>query len=71
MSFKPEVTTDSSGKFYGNALTFATYDEALANAQDLSWRWTLVRDYRAVESTDPAIHTWVDGKLGYVSEVAV
>ena len=36
MSFKPEVSTDSSGKFYGNALAFATHEEALANAEDLS-----------------------------------
>lgn len=69
MSFKPEVSADSSGKFYGNALAFATYDEALANARELSDRWVLVRDFRATESNDPVTHTWVDGKLGYASEV--
>ena len=67
-SFKPEVSTDSSGKFYCNALAFATHEEALANAQELSWRWFSVRDFRAVESDDPVTHTWVNGKLGHVSE---
>lgn len=63
MSFKPQVATDSSGEFYGNALAFATHAEALKNAQDLMHRWMLVRDYRAVESTDPVTHTYVGGVL--------
>jgi len=53
MSFKPQVSTDSSGKFYGNALAFATYEEALASAKDLYERWLLAREYRAVESDEP------------------
>lgn len=63
MSFKPEVSTDSSGAFYGNALVFATYSEAYASAEDLSFRWMLVRDYRAVESKDPVTHTYINGVL--------
>ncbi len=63
MSFKPEVVADSSGKFYGNALAFATYDEALANARDLANRWMLVTDYRATESSEPVSHTYVNGVL--------
>lgn len=62
-SYKPEVIADSSGKWFGNALRFATYDEALANARDLSSRWFAVRDYRAVESTDPVNYRYIDGKL--------
>jgi hypothetical protein len=64
MSFKPEVTTGSDPKFYGNALAFATREEAEANAKDLFGRWTLCTGWRAAESTDPVTHTYVNGVLG-------
>lgn len=66
MSWKPEVTTGSDPKFYGNALAFATREEAEANAHDLFGRWTLCTGWRAVESEDPVSHTFVDGVLGDV-----
>jgi len=34
MSWKPEVIADSSGKWCGNALRFATREEAEANVRD-------------------------------------
>ncbi len=58
MSFKPEVIADSSGKWCGNALRFATYEEAEANAKDLMARWTLVTEFRAVESPDPVTYRY-------------
>lgn len=63
MSFKPEVQTDSSGKWYGNALAFATRKEAEDNAVDLMMRWMLVRDTRAVESAEPVNYAYVDHQL--------
>ena len=63
MSFKPEVVTDGSGKFVGNALRFATREEAEANVRDLFRRWMLVRETRVVESDDPVNYAWVDGQL--------
>ena len=63
MSFAPEVTTDNSGKFYGNALRFATREEAEANAANLASRWLLVRETRVVEFTDPVNYQWVSGNL--------
>lgn len=63
MSFKPEFLVDASGVFYDNALRFATYDEALANARHKAARWMMVIDYRAVESPDPVNYAWVDGEL--------
>jgi hypothetical protein len=54
MSFKAEVIADSSGKWVGNGLRFATEQEAIHYARDLMYRWTLVRDYRVVTSDDPA-----------------
>lgn len=53
MSYKPEVQTDNTGKWYGNALRFATYNEAHDNARDLSLRWFAVRDFRATECDEP------------------
>jgi hypothetical protein len=53
MSFKPEVQTDSTGQWYGNALRFATRKEAEDQVFGLSMRWTLVRATRVVESDDP------------------
>ena len=63
MSWKPEVITDNSGKWYGNALRFETKEEAEANVRDLASRWMLVRDQRVVESEDPVNYRWIDGKL--------
>jgi hypothetical protein len=63
MSFKPEVIADSSGKWCGNALRFATRQEAEANVLDLMMRWIAVRETRVVESDDPVNYRYVDGRL--------
>lgn len=63
MSFKPEVQTDNTGKWYDNALRFATREEAEAQVRDLSYRWLAVRETRVVESDDPVNYRWVDGHL--------
>jgi hypothetical protein len=63
MSWKPEVIADNSGKWVGNALRFATREEAEANVYDLSMRWFAVRDTRVVECDDPVNYRWVDGRL--------
>lgn len=68
MSFVPEVVADNSGKFCGNALRFATFEEALDNAADLKRRWFLVTSIRVVESNDPVNYRWVGGKLEEVSQ---
>jgi hypothetical protein len=62
-SFAPEVTTDSSGKFYGNALRFLSRTEAEDNARNLAARWILVREWRVVETKDPANYLWENGAL--------
>jgi hypothetical protein len=41
-----EVIADSSGKWCGNALRFATKAEAEIYAIDLMMRWTAVRQWR-------------------------
>jgi hypothetical protein len=62
-SWRPEVQTDSTGKWYGNGLRFATREEAEANALDLSLRWFAVREWRAVEDDNPVNYRYVDHKL--------
>jgi len=66
MSWKPEVIADNSGKWAGNALRFATKEEAEAYLVNLKGRWLLVRDTRAVETSDPVDYKWVDGRLEVV-----
>src|ERR1700687_2535925 len=63
MSFKPEVIADTSGKWCGNALCFATSEEAEANVRDLMMRWFAVREIRVVESDDLANYRYVNGRL--------
>src|ERR1700730_7276106 len=63
MSLKPEVIADTSGKWCGNALRFATREEAEANVSDLMVRWFAVRETRIVESDDPVNYLYIDGRL--------
>jgi hypothetical protein len=62
-SWKPEVIADNSGKWCGNALRFATREEALDNAFDLSMRWMAVREFRVVESDDPVNSSYANHQL--------
>lgn len=63
MSWSPEVRTGSDPKFYGNALRFATKEEAEANVRDLMMRWFAVVETRVVETEDPVNYRWVDSRL--------
>jgi hypothetical protein len=63
MSWKPEVIADSSGKWVGNALRFATKEEAEGNAKALAWKWVLVREWRVAESAEPVNYEWKAGRL--------
>jgi hypothetical protein len=62
MSFKPEVIADASSRC-GNALRFATREEAEANVRDLMMRWFAVRETRVVESDDPVNYRYIGGRL--------
>jgi hypothetical protein len=63
MSWKAEVIADSSGKFVSNSLRFATKVEAQRYAEDLAYRWTLVRQHRVIETTGDVTHAIVNGTL--------
>jgi hypothetical protein len=53
MRFLVQVIADNSGRWCGNALTFATQPEAEAYARDLHMRWTAVREWRVVPTEEP------------------
>jgi len=63
MSWKAEVIADGSGKWCGNGMAFATKEEAQYWANDLSLRWTAVREWRAVESDEAVNYAIVGNKL--------
>ena len=67
MSWKPEVIADSSGKWCGNALRFATKEEAERSVADLSMRWLAVRETRVVESEDPVNYAIVGNEMKAVA----
>ena len=68
-SYKPEVIADSSGKWCGNALLFATREEAEIYVRDLSMRWLAVRDTRVIESEEAPTYQLKDGILSFLPEV--
>ena len=71
VSYAPEVIADDSGVWCGNALRFATREEAKKNVRDLSWRWMAVRETRVVTSQDPVNYRWDDATgLGSVDAPA-
>jgi hypothetical protein len=61
-SWKPEVQVNGDDIWAGNALRFATREEAEKNVRDLEMRWLLVTGTRVVESDDPVNYRWVDGE---------
>lgn len=63
MSWAVEVIADDSGEWVGNAVRFATREEASYYASDLFSRWTLVRETRVVESPDSVNYAILDGRL--------
>ena len=66
-SFKPQVQTDNSGRWYDNALRFETEAEAFESAESLAQRWFSVIAYRAAPCDEPPKHKLVDGKLVFLS----
>ena len=69
MSYRPMVYVQ--GEWAGNAMRFATHEEADTHAYLLSNRWTLVSAFRVDESSDPVNYALVDGRLVPVAEEVV
>ncbi len=57
--YRYEVNTagDPADRWNGNAVRYATADEAEAGARDLFMRWTAVRFWRVVDDTDEVFAT--------------
>lgn len=62
MNYRPMVEMNG-GEWCGNALVFATKEEAVANAVALSSRWTLVTNTRADETDEPVNYRFINGEL--------
>ena len=62
MSYAPMVRTTDNGPFAGNALRFATKEEAQMWLDDLMCRWFAVTGTSVVESADPVNYSTVDGR---------
>jgi hypothetical protein len=60
-SWAAEVETNRTGEFYGNAVRFATKEEAEIYVSDLMSRWLAVTNTRVVASPDPVNYKIVDG----------
>jgi allophanate hydrolase subunit 2 len=66
MSWKPEVIVEHGGVWTGNALRFATKEEAEWYAKDLFRRWTACREWRVAEDTARVNYRLVDGVLEHI-----
>lgn len=60
-NYRPMVFVEN--KWVGNALVFATREEAEANVKALEWRWMAVKDTRVDETDEPANYSFIDGRL--------
>jgi len=58
LSWAPQVITDS-GQWAGNALRFAAKEEAEKYAAEFS----LIRNTRVVETSDPVNYRWENGRV--------
>jgi hypothetical protein len=59
-SWKPEFFVD--GLWSGNALRFATKEEAEKSGRELLSRWFVPSDSRAAESSDPVNYKFTNGE---------
>ena len=62
MSYRPMFRFNET-ETQGNALRFATYEEAYDNAAALFARWTRPSDFFVEENEDPVNYAWVDRAL--------
>ena len=69
MNWRPMVKIGN--EWAGNALVFATREEAEDKARELMGRWMLVTDTRADETDAPVNYRWVDRKLVRPDEVTI
>ncbi len=65
MSYRPMMII-SETETKGNALRFATENEAMESALDLFSRWTVCMSYTVEESDDPVNYRREDGRNVHV-----
>jgi len=62
MGYRPMVEVNGN-EWAGNALVFATEEEATANARNLMSRWMLVTNWRVDETSEPVNYRWTENGL--------
>ena len=62
-SWKPVVQIDSTGKWYDNALRFATQQEAQESARDLARKWFAVKAHSAMPDEAIPNYIYENGQL--------
>lgn len=60
ISYAVEVIADSTRIWVPNQVRVPSRAQAEAYALEMAQRWSLVRETRVVESTDPVNYTFVD-----------
>jgi hypothetical protein len=58
MSYKCEIKVLHDQKYYQNAVSFATEEEAKAYGRNKLCFWTVSEDFRVVESTESVNYRW-------------
>lgn len=59
VNYRPMVFVEN--QWVGNALVFATKEEAESNVRQLAWSWTLVQDWRVDETISPVNYRFING----------
>lgn len=65
-SWKAEVVADHTGEYVGNALRFATAQEAREYAQDLQSRWIAVQRFRVVDADERVNYAFTSKGLVHI-----
>jgi hypothetical protein len=66
-NYRPMVCVGKD-EWVGNALVFATYEEANQNARDLMSRWNQVTSTRVDQTDQPVNYTYHDRRLLHVEK---
>jgi hypothetical protein len=62
-SFRPEMMVKSQSIWLSNSFRFASYEEALAHADAMAARWTMVTQVRASPTEDAPNYSYHNGQL--------
>jgi len=69
MSWRAKFQTVKDGPYDGNAVRFATFQEAGYHAKRKAMKWTSVKNWLVMSSDDPVTYTCdIDGNLERITD---